>query len=98
MHCNNFSSRIYVEKTSEQCNLNHHYSRRAKKDAWWDIYSSRGLDNEQVYDQDSSKKKKLYNVNDLPEGGGGGKYRERKEKNNYYSTKGCISSQEQLFK
>ena len=53
--------------TSEQCSLNHHYSRRAKEDGWWDIYSSGGLDDEQVYDQDSLKKK-LYNVKELPEG------------------------------
>ena len=46
MHYSNFSDRIYVEKTSEQCSLNHHHSRIAKEDAWWDIYSSRGLDNE----------------------------------------------------
>ena len=56
MHCNNFSSRIYVEKTSEQYSLNHHHSRRAKEDALWDIYSSKGLDDEQVYDQDSLKR------------------------------------------
>ena len=79
MHCSNFSGRIHVEKTSEQCNLNHHHSRRAKKDVWWDIYSSEGLDNEQVYDQDSSKKK-LYNVKDLPEGGVGGNIEKGKRK------------------
>ena len=78
MHCSNFSSRIYVEKTFKQCSLNYHHSRRAKEDTWWDIYSSGGLDDEQVYDQDSLKKK-LYNVKDLPEGGGW-KNRERKER------------------
>ena len=56
MHCNNFSDRIYVEKISEQCNFNHHHSRRAKEDGGWDIYSSGGLDDEQVYDQDSVKR------------------------------------------
>ena len=56
MHCNNFSGRIYVEKTSKQCYLNHYHSRRAKEEAWWDIYSSGGLDDEQVYDQDSLKR------------------------------------------
>ena len=56
MHCDNFSGRIYVEKTSEQCSFNHHHSRRAKEYDWWDIYSSEGLDDEQVYDQDSLKK------------------------------------------
>ena len=29
----NFSGYIYVEKTSEQCNFNHHHSRRAKEDS-----------------------------------------------------------------
>ena len=56
MHCNNFFGRIYVEKTSKQCYLNHHHSRRAKEEAWWDTYSSGGLDDEQVYDQNSLKK------------------------------------------
>ena len=46
MHNNNFSDRIYVEKTSKQYSLNYHYSRRAKEDARWDVYSSKGLDNE----------------------------------------------------
>ena len=50
MYYSNFSGRIYVKKTSEQCNLNHYHSRRAKEDGWWDIYSSGGLDDEQVYD------------------------------------------------
>ena len=44
MHCNNFSGRIYVEKTLEQCNLNHHRSQKARENAWWDMYSSEGLD------------------------------------------------------
>ena len=44
MHCSNFSSRIYVEKTSEQCNLNHHRAQKAKENAWWDMHSSEGLD------------------------------------------------------
>ena len=56
MYCSNFSDRIYVEKTSEQCNLNHHHPQGAKEDAWWDIYSSGGFDDEQVYDQDSLKR------------------------------------------
>ena len=33
MHCSNFSDRIYVEKTPEQCNLNHYRSQRVKEDA-----------------------------------------------------------------
>ena len=56
MHCSNFSGRIYVEKTSEQCSLNHHRSQKARENAWWDTYSSIGLDDEQVYDGDDLKK------------------------------------------
>ena len=33
MHCNNFADRIYVEKTPEQCSLNHYRLQRAKEDA-----------------------------------------------------------------
>ena len=56
MHCSNFSGRIYVEKTPEQCILNHYCSQRAREDAWWDRHSSESLDDEQVYSQDSVKK------------------------------------------
>ena len=55
MHCSNFSNCIYVEKTSEQCSLNHHRSQRSKED-WQDIYSSIGLDDEQVYEGDDLEK------------------------------------------
>ena len=55
MHCNNFSDCIYVEKTPEQCSLNHYRLQKAKEDAWWDMYSSEGLDNWQVYDRDDLK-------------------------------------------
>ena len=44
--------RISVEKTPEQYIFNHHCSQRAREDAWWDIYSSEGLDDQQVYDRD----------------------------------------------
>ena len=45
MHYSNFSSRIYVEKTPKQCNLNHHRAaQKAKENAWWDMHSSEGLD------------------------------------------------------
>ena len=47
MHCSNFSDRIYVEKTPKQ---------KAREDAWEDIYSSVGLDDEQVYDGDDLEK------------------------------------------
>ena len=33
MHYSNFSDRIYVEKTPEQCSLNHYRSQRAREDA-----------------------------------------------------------------
>ena len=55
MHCSNFSGRIYVEKTPEQCSLNHYSLQRARKDAWWDMYSSEGLNGKQVCDQDGLK-------------------------------------------
>ena len=55
MHCSNFSGCIYVEKTPEQCSLNHHRSQRARKDAWWDMYSSESLDDWQMYNQDGLK-------------------------------------------
>ena len=52
----NFSGRIYVEKTPEQCNLNHYSSQRAWEDVWWDMYSSEGLNGWQVCDQDGEKR------------------------------------------
>ena len=55
MHCSNFSDRIYVEKTLEQCSLNHYNSQRAREDAWWDMYSSECLNDWQVYDRDGLK-------------------------------------------
>ena len=44
MYCSNFFCCIYVEKTPEQCSLNHYCSQRVREDAWWDLYSSEGLD------------------------------------------------------
>ena len=44
MHCSNFSDHIYVEKTPKQYNLNHHCSQKTRENAWWDMYSSEGLD------------------------------------------------------
>ena len=55
MHCSNFSGRIYVEKTPEQCSVNHYSLQRAREDAWWDMYSSEGLNGWQVCDQDGLK-------------------------------------------
>ena len=43
MHYSNLFGHIYVEKTPEQCILNHHRLQRAREDAWWDIYSSENL-------------------------------------------------------
>ena len=55
MHCSNFSGRIYVEKTPEQCSFNHYNSQKAKEDTWWDRYSSKGWNGWQVCDQDGLK-------------------------------------------
>ena len=44
MYYNNFSGHIYVEKTPEQCSLNHHRLQKARENAWWDVYSSESLD------------------------------------------------------
>ena len=55
MHCSNFPDRIYVEKTPEQCNLSYHHSRRTKADIWYDMYSSEGLDEEQVDSEDEGE-------------------------------------------
>ena len=55
MHCNNFSNHIYMEKTPEQCSLNHYSSQRTREDAWWDMYSSESLNDWQMYDQDGLK-------------------------------------------
>ena len=55
MHYNCFSGRIYVEKTFEQYYLGYHNSQEAREGVWWDRYSSKGLDDQQVYDQDGPK-------------------------------------------
>ena len=55
MHYSNFFGRIYVEKTPEQCSLNHYRLQRAGEDAWWDMYLSEGLDDWQVYNRDGLK-------------------------------------------
>ena len=44
MHCNNFSDRIYVERTPEQYNLNYHRAQKARENAWWDMHLSEGSD------------------------------------------------------
>ena len=78
MHCSNFFGRIYVEKTPEQCSLNHYISQRAKEVIWWDKYSSEGLNGWQVCDQDGLKGDYIMKKN--PEGRGvEEKLREKRE-------------------
>ena len=48
MHCIYFSGHIYVEKTLEQCYIGYHNSQKAKEGVWWDKYSSKGSDDQQV--------------------------------------------------
>ena len=55
MHCSYFSSRIYVEETSEQYYLGYHNSQKIRGGVWWDMYSSKGSDDQQVYGEDGSK-------------------------------------------
>ena len=64
MHCTYFYGRIYVEYIFEQYFLGDHNSEKAKKEVWWDKYSSDGLDDEQVWGKDSSMG--LYNGKYLP--------------------------------
>ena len=55
MHCSYFSGRIYVEKTSEQRYLSYHNSQETRKDVWWDRYSSKDSDDQQVECEDDPK-------------------------------------------
>ena len=55
MHCSYFSGRIYVEKTFEQYYLGYHNSQKTREGVWWDRYSSKDLDDQQVYGKDSPK-------------------------------------------
>jgi len=48
MHYSYFSGRIYGEKTSEQCCLGERNSQKAKEGVWWDRYSSKSSDDQQV--------------------------------------------------
>ena len=48
MYCSYFSGRIYVEKISKQCCLGYHNSQRVKEGVWWDRYSNKCLDDQQV--------------------------------------------------
>ena len=51
----NYYHCIYVEKTPEQCYLGNRNSQKAKVGVRWDRYSSKGSDNQQVWDQDGPK-------------------------------------------
>ena len=55
MHYNHFYDRIYVKKTSEQGYLGYHNSQEIKEGVWWDRYSSKGLDDQQVEGEDDPK-------------------------------------------
>ena len=52
MHCSYFSGHIYVEKTFEQWYLGYHNSQRTREGVWWDMYSSKGSNDQQVLDED----------------------------------------------
>ena len=55
MHCSYFFGRIYVEKTSEQYYLNYHNSQETREGVWWNRYSSKGSDDQQVEGEDDPK-------------------------------------------
>ena len=55
MHNSYFIGHIYVEKTFEQCYLGYHNSQRVREGDWWDKYSSKGSDDQQVEGEDDSK-------------------------------------------
>ena len=44
-----------MEKTFEQCYLGYRNSQKGREDGWWDKYSSKGLDDQQVEGEDDSK-------------------------------------------
>ena len=55
MHNSYFTGRIFVEKTSEQCYLGYRNSQKVRESGWWDKYSSKGSDDQQVEGEDDSK-------------------------------------------
>ena len=55
MHNGYFTSRIYVEKTSEQYHIGYRNSQSAREGGWWDNHSSGGSDNRQVEGKDDTK-------------------------------------------
>ena len=44
-----------MEKTFEQCYLGYRNSQRAKEGVWWDKYTSRDSNDQQVEGEDNSK-------------------------------------------
>ena len=52
MHCSYFSGCIYVEKISEQYYLDYHNSQKTKEYVWWDRYSGKDSDDQQVEGKD----------------------------------------------
>ena len=44
-----------MEKTSEQRYLDYHNSQKTKEGVWWDKYSSKGSDDQQVEGEDDPK-------------------------------------------
>ena len=55
MHCNYFPGRIYVEKTSKQYCLGYRNSQKTREGVWWDGYSSKGSDDQEVEGEDDPK-------------------------------------------
>ena len=55
MHCSHLSGRIYVEKTSEQRYLGYYNSQETREGVWWDRYSSKSSDDQQVEGEDDPK-------------------------------------------
>ena len=56
MHCSYFSNCIYVEKISEQYYLGYQNSQKIREGVWWNKYSSKGSDDQQVEGEDDPKK------------------------------------------
>ena len=52
MHYSYFSDRIYVKKTSEQYYLGYYNSQKTRENIWWDKYSSKDSDDQQMEGED----------------------------------------------
>ena len=44
-----------MKKTFEQYCLDYHNSQKTKKSVWWDMYSNKGLDDQQMEGEDDPK-------------------------------------------